>query len=191
MTQKKNDEKCCETQHLEAKEPDGRWTIEELGRFARAQHQLIADGEKLLALGYWKLGGALEILRQNFNHGQWCKCLDELGIDRTRASKARCIRRTFECEADIRGLTVAEAYGRRKRKHRQSQDSEADSEDEKHALADFIKDVCERATSLIHNAAFAKQEEALSLLPSVDDAIRLLEEIHDQLRERADSPKSA
>ena len=190
MTQKKNDAKSCAPQHLEAKEPDGKWTVEELGRFAQAQHQSIAAGEKLLALGYWKLGGALEILRQNFNHGQWCKCLDELGIDRTRASKARCIRRTFEREVDIQGLTVAEAYGRRKRKHRRRQDSEADFEDEKHALANFIKDVRERAKPLIHDAAFAEQEEALLLLPSVYDAIRLLEEIHDQLKERADSPKS-
>jgi 3-methyladenine DNA glycosylase AlkC len=42
--------------------------------------------------------------------------LEHLGIDKTRASKARAIYRTFSKEEDVAGLTVEEAYAQRQRK---------------------------------------------------------------------------
>ena len=155
------------------------------------------DGEKSLPVIYWRLGGALEVLRGKLKRGEWGKHLAGLGIDRTRASRARAIRRCFRGEEELQGLTVAEAYGRRQRKSGRPRNGEGSPDDEsafrkdKHALANFIKDVREQATSMYDEAAFAEREEALMLVPLVEDAIRLLEGIRDQLRERTGEQEPA
>jgi len=195
MAQKTSDEKSCETQLFGAEEPTPEWTVEQLGDYARTQHELIVDRERSLAIGYWKLGGALEILRGRFKRGEWGKYLDKLEIDRTRASRARAIRRCFPSGEELQGLTVAEAYARRQRKPGRPRGGEGKPDDDlgdhKHALVDFVQEVNEKAAAMFDEAAFADGEEALTLLPLVEDTIRLLEGIRDQLRKRAREQKPA
>jgi hypothetical protein len=54
--------------------------------------------------------------RKAFGRGQWGRYLEETGIDKNRASKARTIYRTFAVEEDLAGLTLGEAYAKRQRK---------------------------------------------------------------------------
>ena len=107
---------CGSPQLLPGSEPNNEWLPEQLGIYAQAQYQQIVDNETYLSLPYWRLGHALEIAKKSFGHGQWEQYLKSLGIDPTRASKARAIYRTFACENDVAHLTVEAAYARRRKR---------------------------------------------------------------------------
>ena len=104
---------CGSPQLLPGNEPNNEWLPEQLGTYAQTQYQQIVDGETHLTRPYWRLGHALEIAKKSFGHGQWEQYLKSLGIDPTRASKARAIYRTFANEDDVatpdrrRGLCAA------------------------------------------------------------------------------------
>ena len=107
---------CGSPQLLPGNEPNNEWLPEQLGTYAQTQYQQIVDGETHLTRPYWRLGHALGIAKKSFGHGQWEQYLKSLGIDTTRACKARAIYRTFTNEDDAGHLTVEEAYARRRKK---------------------------------------------------------------------------
>jgi len=89
------DAKSCGPQLFAEGEPSNEWGLEELGVYAQIQYHQILDGEKLLTPTYWRLGHVLVLAKKAFKHGKWSQYLKSLGIDATRASKARAIYRTF------------------------------------------------------------------------------------------------
>ena len=80
--------KSCTTQHFPTGAPSNEWTPEQLHVYAQSQHQTILDDKKTLAVKYWRLGLALNLLRNNFDHGQWERMLNTLNIGKTKASRA-------------------------------------------------------------------------------------------------------
>jgi len=142
------------------------------------QHRQIIDGEKLLTPSYWRLGHALVLAKKTLNHGQWARYLKKLGIDKTRASKARAIYRTFESEVDVAGLTVEEAYAKRQRNHSAELDEGADEAAEPKAdvqrLRKSVHKIAEQTVAAIQDAAFAEREEANILIPAIRKTISQL-----------------
>jgi hypothetical protein len=115
MTEPETAPKSCGPQPLPTGSPCAEWTTDELLDYSNAQNQAILDEERTLAVAYWRLGRALNLLREDCQYGQWAQLLERLGIDKTRASKARAIARTFDDERQLAGLTIEEAYQRRRR----------------------------------------------------------------------------
>jgi hypothetical protein len=64
-------DKRCTVQRFPVGPPSPEWSREQLLAYVEVQHQVILDNERLLALNYWRLGKALEVLRKTFGHGQW------------------------------------------------------------------------------------------------------------------------
>ncbi|HWB00216.1 MAG TPA: hypothetical protein VG713_17100 [Pirellulales bacterium] len=90
-------------------QPSHSWTTEQLGDYAKAQHQLIVDGENQLALVYWNLGMALTIARRQFPRGEWGPRLLSLGISKPRSSRALAIFRTFSAPEHLADKSVEQA----------------------------------------------------------------------------------
>jgi hypothetical protein len=112
--------------------------------------------------------------------------LTELGIDKTRASKARAIYRTFAQEDEVAGLTVEEAYARRrKKKGKEPADDVATPKPDVKGLRKSVGKIAQRTGAVIHDAAFAVPEEAVVLIPAVRNAIRQLEELLKFLEQQA------
>ncbi|MBI1311626.1 hypothetical protein GC176_10055 [bacterium] len=106
----------CGPQHLDDVFPSESWGTARLGQFAATQHCAIARRERALPRRYWRLGRALDLARDKVPHGEWNEFLEQHGIEKTRASKARAIYRSFDSEGDVTGLSVEEAYDQRTRK---------------------------------------------------------------------------
>ncbi|MBW3597265.1 MAG: hypothetical protein KY475_08325 [Planctomycetes bacterium] len=181
-------QECCTVQHLAAGRPSNEWTPEQLAAYAQVQHGAIIEGEQHLAVRYWRLGVAIELLRRNFTHGQWELVLARLQIEKTRASRARAIARTFSEEEQLAGLTLKEAYERRVRQRAST--AAARSTKERSGvlrLERFLAQVAATAESLIDDAGFAEAKEAAALLSVVDAALAKLEQVRELLRKQADS----
>jgi len=183
------DDKSCDPQLLFNGEPSNEWGLDELGIYAQLQDRQITDGEKLLTPSYWRLGHALTLAKKAFNHGQWSKYLEELGIDKTRASRARAIYRTFDEEADVAGLTVAEAYARRRKKTIGKPEEDADGAatctEDVRRLRKSVTNIAQQTGTAIQDAAFVASEEAAILIPAVRNAIGQLQELLAFLEEQA------
>lgn len=180
-------DKCCTPQHLPTGHPTAEWLPEELGAYAQAQHQAILDDERQLAVKYWRLGLALNLLRKNFDHGQWERLLHALNIEKSKASRARAIGRTFGKEEDLEGLTVTQAYDKRIRKQRESRSNGIQHTVASAPLGRFLEHVAQTAERFIDDAGFAEKAEATVLLPSVNAAIGKLECIRDLLASSCES----
>jgi hypothetical protein len=190
MSENVADQKSCGTpQPLPASEPNNDWLPEQLSIYARTQYQQIIDAETHLTRPYWRLGHALSLAKKTFGHGQWVRYLKELGIDKTRASKAQAIYRTFAKEDDVASLTVEEAYARRQRKQSAvppaPANDAAESKKDVQALRRSVGKIAQRAGAVIHDAAFAAPEEAAILLPVVRKAIQELQELAKYLEQQA------
>ena len=169
----------CTPQLLLGDGPAGEWTLEQLQDYARSLHQAIVSEETSLSLKYWRLGTALNLLRKNFNHGQWQQLLVKLGIDKTRASRARAIARTFASKAELAGLTVQEAYERRRRKRVTTSANGNESVCKLQRLLDRVAKITKGLTDL------EDIEEPEALLPTLDASIGNLERLRDMLRRRS------
>jgi hypothetical protein len=179
--------KSCGPQLLYDGEPSNEWALEELNIYAQIQYRQILDGEKLLAPAYWRLGNALVLAKKAFRHGKWQQHLKDLGIDKTRASKARAIYRTFAKENDVVGLTVEEAYARRtfKQSPEGNDGARADSKKDVRRLRASVGSIAKRTEDAIHDAAFAAPEEALILIPPIRKAIGQLQDLLAFLEQQA------
>lgn len=168
--------------------PNNEWLPEQLGTYAQAQYQQIVDGETHLTRPYWRLGHALQIAKKSFGHGQWERYLQSLGIDPTRASKARAIYRTFPSEDDVAHLTVEAAYAQRRRRQPAEPlktSEETDAKKKAQRLRMSVSRIANRAGTVVHDAAFATPEEASILIPAVRKAIRELETLLRYLEQQA------
>lgn len=172
------DVKNCDLQLLQG-EPLETWTVDELGKYAEAQHIQIEQQEKALAPVYWQLGETLNLARKNFAHGQWSRFLEQWGIDKGRASKARAIHRTFEKPQQVEKMSVQEAYGCRKRqpRKRSRSSSTASPKGREHAtsLGDWLFEVCQQVDSYFDEAAHATGKQAEQLKVAIDVALEQLQ----------------
>ena len=187
MSIQQRDGKSCESQLLD-EQPNEAWDVERLGEFARARHQEIDADEQSLARAYWQLGLALNLARRQFSHGQWAKFLDELGIDKTRASKARAIQRTFDTENSVDGLSVQEAYRKRKRKSRKSGPKKtrrkSTNKHERVSITEWLRDVCQQADMFLDEVASTDTDDAANVLPAIDAAVEELNRLRSQVQQR-------
>jgi hypothetical protein len=115
MAKGKKPTKSCIVQPMGSEQPASAWTPDKLGEHARVIHDRIATSEQSLTGDYWLLGQTLDQAKKYFNHGQWSRFLTDYGIDKTRASRARSIRRTFSSPDDVKDLTLKQAYEARRR----------------------------------------------------------------------------
>lgn len=185
---------CGEPQLLPSSEPNNEWFPEQLSTYAQTQYQQILDGETHLTRPYWRLGHALSIAKQSFGHGQWEQYLKSLGIDPTRASKARAIYRTFANENDVEHLTVEEAYARRKKRSTAppaAAPNAANAKKSPQALRKSISKIADRTGAVVHDAAFAAADEATILIPAVRKAIRELQALLEILEQQAGTSGAA
>jgi hypothetical protein len=181
----------CVVQPL-ASEPDATWGIERSGEYAREQDQAIVASEQALTASYWRLGLALELARKTFSHAQWGRYLQSLGIDKTRASRARAIHRTFAAESDTADLTVKQACDRRERKsHRKTLAARDGSGNaappalcSSFDLVKFLVEVCHQVESQSTKAEFVTPAEANCFLSAIDEAIRELNGLRARLEQR-------
>ena len=173
-------------------EPTNEWGVDELGAYARLQERHIVEGEKSLTAAYWKLGRALDLVLKILPRGHRGRYLEELGVHKTRAARARAISRTFAEEKEVFGLSVEEAYDQRQRRQSKSQptDSPASTQRDKEvaALRKFAGTVARQAESVIDMAGFVNADDATELLPSFQDALRRLEKLIEQLEIQAAGP---
>ncbi|MCR9294159.1 MAG: hypothetical protein NXI32_15680 [bacterium] len=187
MSIQQRDGKSCESQLLD-EQPNEAWDVERLGEFARARHQEIDADEQSLARAYWQLGLALNLARRQFSYGQWAKFLDELGIDKTRASKARAIQRSFDTENSVDGLSVQEAYRKRKRKSRKvgpkKKRRKSTNEHERISIAEWLRDVCQQIDIFLDEVASTDTEDAANVLPAIDAAVEELNRLRSQVQQR-------
>jgi hypothetical protein len=184
MTESTSRAKSCDPQLL-AELPQKDWDMERLGLYAQAQHQAIETSEQSLSADYWRLGLALNLARDQFAHHQWEKSLQKLGIDKTRASKARAIHRTFPTEQAVDGLSVQEAYARRERRPRKAASKKQRKKRKQKGLCDWLRDVCREVDFFFDEAKFADPNESSALLPAVDAAIKELMKLRERLQERS------
>jgi hypothetical protein len=175
----------CTPQHFTTRCPTNEWLPEQLCTYAQAQHQAILDDERHLAVKYWRLGRALDLLRRSFNHGQWAQLLTQLDIEKTKASRARAIARTFEKEDELAGLTVKQAYDKRPRKLRKPAPEQSKPKQETGKLGRFLDHVTKTADLFVDEAGFAEEAEAMALLPAIEAAMQKLEQIRVLLRQQA------
>jgi len=176
--------KSCGSQLFEGL-PQENWELDRLAQYACTQHDAISEGESSLAQLYWRLGLALNLARQHFNRGQWGRFLEDLGIDRTRASKARAIHCTFDTEDGVEGLSVQEAYRRRKRKPRKSGARKRRKRREHHGMDRWLLEVCKMADFFLDEASCVKPDEATSLLPPIEAAVEGLTLLRERVRQQA------
>ena len=187
-----NEQKSCEPQ-LSAEvlqddlAPQEDWGLDQLSNYARAQDAAIAQCEQSVTTRYWHLGLALNLARRHFSRGQWGKFLQELGIDKTRASKACAIHHTFKQQASVEGLSVQEAYERRERKARNSSAKKRRKKQTNGSINQWLLDVCKKADFFLDEAACANPSDAASLLPAIDAAIEELTTLRNHLQRQTDS----
>jgi len=190
MPDSPNDSKVCDSpQTLPTGSPTNEWQPEQLSFFAQIQYHQIVDEEARLTRPYWRLGHALELAKKSFGHGQWAQYLKGLGIDQTRASKARAIYRAFAQEADVAKLTVEEAYAQRPRKRPHGSVDSAGSKKRVSPLRSSVGKIAQRTGAVIHAAACAAPADAVILIPAVRKAIHELQTLLEFLeRQAAEAP---
>lgn len=183
-------ERSCTAQLFPAGPPSGQWFPEQVLTYILVQHQVIVDSEHKLAVDYWRLGMALEVLRKTFNHGQWERFLKTSHLDKWRVFRARAIARTFHQESDLAGLTVQQAYDRRSRKRRTST-TVLRSSPASARFARFLDHVGRLAERFIDDAGFAEPAHAAALLPAVTRVLAKFARIRRLLAEQAGRAKHA
>ena len=173
-----NTDKGCGPQLLDCETPSDDWEIGRLGDFAATEHSAILADEIKLAPRYWRLGLALNLARKQFRHGKWMEFLNSYAIDKTRASKARAIHRTFKSEQDLDGLTVDEAYSRRERRRGERT---SDPEDAIQKLRAYLQPLIDCVDDVVNEAQWNPREVVSELLSDVDQAISALERLRQVL----------
>lgn len=167
--------------------PDAAWGVEDLGRYARAQEHAIVEGEQSLTTSYWRLGLALNLARKHLAHRQWGRYLGELGIEKTRAAKARAIHDAFTAEKEVAELTVEEAYRRRRRKPRARNSNDRPAPTSAVDLVGFLLGVCRQADASADHVPFLEFEQAKRILLTLDETIVELDKLRRCLQARVNA----
>ena len=167
--------------------PQVEWGHDRLGEYAQKQHEAIRQHEGSLTVRYWRLGMSLNLLRGAFSRGEWGKFLREHGIDKTYASKARAIHRTFKTEKSLKGVSVQEAYRQREIRPRAATVPKRHTRGKPNGMADWFVQVCEMADSFLDEANKASPDEAETLVSAADKALQKLSALRSCLERRADT----
>jgi len=179
------DDKSCTLQLFPEGLPTPEWLPEQLMAFAQAQHRVILNAERALAVEHWRLGKGLELLRSTFTYGEWEQFLKTSKIETSKACRARAIARTFTKEEDLAGLTVQQAYAARKRRARPKvPPTSVSGQNPPGQFARFLQHVDKLAEPFIDHAGFAEAEEAATLLPEVERVLDKFDTIRKLLLER-------
>jgi len=133
--------------------PAQDWQLLELSDYAKAEYSAIQEREESLAVMYWRLGHALTLARELVMRGRWRPYLEELGIEKTRSSKAMAIHRTFPQIEDVAGMTVDAAYEKRTRKMRTRRGRTATDADGCETLPGFLAHLREKSDDWLREAA--------------------------------------
>lgn len=168
--------------------PDAQWGVADLGRYARAQDEAIAAGEKALSPIYWRLGLALNLARKQFAHGQWTRYLREHEIDKTRAARARAIHGTFETEQQVAELSVEAAYRRRKKKPRTTTATKPDVSQPPPGVIEFLLSVCQQADRFAEQAEYLPMEQAAAIVMTIEETIAELVKLRDRFSDNQVAP---
>lgn len=176
------DQKSCEAATF-AEPPNERWGVEDLGRYARVQDEVIAAGEHALCPVYWRLGLALSLARRQFVHGQWTRFLRQHEIDKTRAARARAIYRTFEAEEQVAQLSVEEAYRRRKRKPRTPKATKVDVTPTTPDVMTLLLSVCREADRFTEQMVGLSADQTATIITTIEETIAELEKLRDRFRD--------
>ena len=177
----------CGPQLLNAGEPSHSWGVDELGQYCQIQHETIISGEKELTPVYWRLGLALNLARKHFCRGQWGPYLASLNIEKTRACKARTIFRTFPTAEQTAGMSVEEAYGKRKRRQkRQRSKLSSDAMSTESALGSCLDYIRRELECVIDEARSVTPNAARAILQPTQGLICRLQEFERHLQRRAE-----
>lgn len=189
--------KSCDPQLISPAEiPTTGWLLSDLTAYAQRQNEFIDQREKSLATNYWMLGLSLSLARKHFSRGQWGKQLEVLGIDKTRASKAMAISRTFADVEELCDKSVDAAYKARARKPTAKRgrsddenkndivDGRTTEENSSPTLRSFLSEVKTQADYWIHEAAFAAPEDSAELLDLLEAALQTLQTAKDYLKKQ-------
>lgn len=186
MDEHSPDDKRCTEQHFLNGTPTPEWLPEQLIAYVNALRTAIDDDERGLAIKYWRMGIALNLLRRSFNHGQWERFLSGVKLDKTKVSRSRAIARTFEREADLAGLTVKDDYAKRSRKPRAQAPAVATEVGQRHPrLAKFFRAAARDADALADEAAFAEKAAAAELLNAAEAALSSVQRLCNLLNQQA------
>lgn len=188
MSKDDEGEKCFGAKHFSDDEPNDTWSIEQLGERARQQHEVIVRGERDLAPAYWELGRALQIARRELRRGQWGRFLDEHGIHRVRACRARAIFRSHPTLEAVAELSVEEAYEARATRQfhrRRTKDESTVQEDQSDPrlprekteadLQTYLANVQRGADEFVDVAAFLERDRRAALFQAYRAALERLQ----------------
>jgi len=162
-----------------------------LSALAAEVHTALTACEKTATPHYWQLGRILTLARKQMPRGEWANYLATLGIEKTRASKARTIFRTFSTAAAAVGLSVAEAYERRSRspcgKSRLSTSAEITVPTQV-TLPHWVDTVARDAERLLDEVEFLTPSERLTLLIAIGRAASVLTDLMTAVRRATAGP---
>jgi hypothetical protein len=164
-------------------QPSHGMPLERLTDLAAEAIAAITACEKAATPHYWRLGQILMLARKEVPRGDWAAYLTTLGIEKTRASKARAIYRSFKSLAETADLSVAEAYERRVRTPYTKKQSKpaADNANELPittvSLPRWVYTLADDAARLRDEVEFLSATERGMVLDAVDRALEVLVEL--------------
>jgi hypothetical protein len=169
--------------------PTDAWDTDSLARCAEFHHHFIHTAETLLTLSYWSMGRALELLHAKLTVRQFGQVLQDYGIHKVRASKARAIARFYTTPEELEGVSVQDAYQAAIKNRREQEPPQSENpQDGEIALPETTPAVIDKATATLTtiNAQLGqlaedlaadgpgKEEAAPQLVPEIDRAIATL-----------------
>lgn len=165
--------------------PTKDWSVDQLGGFAQAQHQIIDDGERYLTPAYWRLGQSLHFARKRVKDA-WGEFLNTWCIDKTRASKARAIFETFKDPEQVSEMSVEQAYDKRKKRVVRPSNERTTKTRFEHppTLREFFTEIRKWAGLLLMKAAATSGNKAQELLPEISEAIAELKRLEETIERR-------
>lgn len=181
---------CCPAQHCGHANVVSNWARTDWEHYAQERHREILAREEKLSAVYWQLGRALSVIRKDFTYGQWCRYLDQLGIDRPHASKATAIFRSFSAVEQVAELSVAQAYAARRNPNPASAAegnvaAVAGSPSPPPQLEKFLTRCSKQAKTQCDQLPSLSADAARHLLPLVIDALERLEGLRRRLQAAA------
>ena len=173
----------CGPQPLVDEFPTGDWCAEQLTEYATQQHEFIEAEEVSLAPRYWRLGLALNLVRKQIPHGEWKSFMKSLGIEKTRASKARAIHQTFESEADLVGMSVDAAYDARTRTRHSDRYSEP--ADPLETLSSYLQGLPRAIEEMATEIPWTSADSISQIVKEIKAAVSELHRLRRQLESQA------
>lgn len=179
-------------------QPSHATPLDRLTDLAAEAHAALMACEKSATPHYWRLGQILMLARKQVPRGDWADYLTTLGIEKTRASKARAIFRAFHTAEETSVLSVADAYDCRARsvsakkpRRPMAEDAIGELESPAATLPHWIHRLAEDAARLRDEVQFLSPDECETLGTAIDRALSLLAELQAAVRRGSPSRPNA